>query len=114
MKICDLHTHSIYSDGTNTPSELIDMAIEIGCSSLALTDHNTVDGLKEFIEVSKNKDIEVVPGCEFSVDYNGKEFHLLGLFIIEIYFDDISKLMKEVNDRKDQINLDLIQKLNDA
>ena len=114
MKICDLHTHSIYSDGTNTPSELIDMATKIGLSSLALSDHNTVDGLKEFIEASKNKDIEIVPGCEFSVDYNGKELHLLGLFINEIYFDDISKLMKEVNDRKDQSNLDLIQKLNDA
>ena len=114
MKICDLHTHSIYSDGTKSPSELINMAIELGLSTIALTDHNTVDGLKEFIEVSKNKDINIVTGVEFSVEYNGKELHLLGLFIDERYFDDISRLMKEVNDRKEQSNINLIENLNKA
>ena len=112
MKTCDLHSHSIYSDGTNTPSEIIELALELNLSSIALCDHNTVDGLVEFIEYGRNKNIEIVPGCEFSVDYNGKELHLLGLYIDEKYFDDISSLMKEVNDRKDQSNIDLIEALN--
>ena len=112
--ICDLHTHSIFSDGTFTPSEIIDEAIKIGLSSVALCDHNTVDGLKEFMHAAENKSIEAITGSEFSVDYNGKELHLLGLFIDEKYFDEISNLMKDVNERKDKSNIDLINKLNHA
>ena len=46
MKTCDLHTHSIYSDGSWTPAQLIDEAERIGLAAIALTDHNTVAGLK--------------------------------------------------------------------
>ena len=51
-KTCDLHTHSVFSDGTFTPAELIDAAIEAGLSALALTDHNTVTGLSDFLSAS--------------------------------------------------------------
>ena len=48
MKICDLHTHSVFSDGTFTPAEIIAEAKKIGLSSVALCDHNTVNGLPDF------------------------------------------------------------------
>ena len=112
MKTCDLHTHSIYSDGTYSPKEIINTAIDIGLSAVALCDHNTVDGLPDFLLAAQSKNIQAVTGAEFSVDYNGTELHLLGLFIPENQFDKVSVLMKDVNERKKQSNIDLIDSLN--
>ena len=49
---CDLHTHSVFSDGTYTPSEIIEKALEIGLSAVALCDHNTVDGIPDFLAIT--------------------------------------------------------------
>ena len=68
-KYCDLHTHSYYSDGTCSPGELIEAAERLGLGAIALTDHNTVAGLPEFLEAARGKRVEAVPGTEFSVDY---------------------------------------------
>ena len=105
---CDLHTHSIYSDGTWTPDALIDGAIEAGLSAIALTDHNTVDGLPSFISAARGKDIEIVTGTEFSVDYKGKELHILGLFITPEHFDEVTEFMAIVHRRKEERNRELI------
>ncbi len=114
MKICDLHTHSVFSDGTYTPAEIVNSSVELGLSAIALCDHNTVDGLPEFLASATNKNIEAIAGAEFSVDYNGTELHLLGLYISPIYFSQVSELMQEVIKRKEQSNLSLIASLNDA
>lgn len=111
-KLCDLHTHSVFSDGTFTPTQLIEKANEMGLSAVALCDHNTVDGLPEFLQAGANSKAEAVAGAEFSVDYNGTELHLLGLCIPERAFSQLSDLMVEVNARKEQSNLDLIASLN--
>ena len=50
---CDLHTHSCYSDGTCTPEEIVDMAACLALSAVALTDHNTVAGLPEFLTAAE-------------------------------------------------------------
>lgn len=55
MQLCDLHTHSNYSDGTLTPLEIIDSAINIGLKAVALTDHNTVAGIPDFLSAAKDK-----------------------------------------------------------
>lgn len=110
-KTCDLHTHSIFSDGTYTPTQLIDEAVGIGLSALALTDHNSVDGLPELISAAVDKPIEIVAGAEFSVDYNGTELHLLGLFIPQVYFSQVTDRMTAYNQRKEQSNIDLIASL---
>lgn len=109
--LCDLHTHSVFSDGTYTPLEIIDSAIAIGLSAVALTDHNTVDGLPDFLEAARGKNINIVPGVEFSVDYNGTELHILGLFIAPEHFDKVAALMEEVNRRKEESNIALIEAL---
>lgn len=109
--ICDLHIHSIYSDGTSTPCEIIEKSIELGVSAIALTDHNTVDGLPFFAEAALGKNIDIVLGTEFSVDYNGKELHLLGLFIKPEHFNKISALMSEVMALKERSNIDLVNAL---
>ena len=114
MKLCDLHTHSVFSDGTYTPKELLSAAEELGLSAIALCDHNTVDGLPDFLSAAKESAVEAITGAEFSVDYQGKELHLLGLFIPEDCFSQISALMEAVMARKMQSNLDLILALNKA
>ena len=114
MKTCDLHTHSVFSDGTYTPAEIIDSAIEAGLSAIALCDHNTIDGLPHFLSAAKSKSIEAVAGAEFSVDLDGKELHLLGLFISPKYFAQISEMTASSNKLKEQSNIELIASLGNA
>lgn len=77
----DLHVHSNKSDGTLTPSQLVEHAVKKGISAFALTDHDTTDGLDEAIHASAGQPVTVVPGIEFSTCYEGKDIHVLGLFI---------------------------------
>lgn len=83
MRAIDLHTHSTYSDGTFSVKELIDRAHEKELAAIALTDHDTVDGIDEAIEYAAEKypDLEVIPGIEFSTENEGKEVHVVGLYI---------------------------------
>jgi predicted metal-dependent phosphoesterase TrpH len=77
----DLHVHSNYSDGVHSPSELIDMALELDLGGLALTDHDTLGGNAEFVKHGTRSGIVCIPGVEISTDYEGYELHLLGYFV---------------------------------
>lgn len=79
MNTVDLHVHSNKSDGSFTPSELVDMAIAKGLTAFALTDHDTTAGVKEAVAYGQEKGIEVIPGIEFSTEYYGKDIHIVGL-----------------------------------
>lgn len=111
---CDLHVHSTFSDGTLTPRELLRAACEAGLSSIALTDHNTVKGLPDFMEAARDFPVEAVPGIEFSVDYLGTELHLLGLYLQPAHYAPITAMMEDFLRRKEQSNIDLVSKLNAA
>ena len=112
-KKCDLHTHSIFSDGTFTPSQIIDEALSLGLGAVALTDHNTIAGLDEFLSYAKGKDITAVPGIEFSTNYRGKELHILGLFVSPEHYGEINDLVGRANERKNESNIALIKALNE-
>lgn len=111
---CDLHTHSTFSDGTDTPARLLELAEELGLGAIALTDHNTVAGLPDFLQAAKDKKVKAVAGTEFSADYNGTELHILGLFLKPEHFSSITALLEDYHQRKEQSNRDLVKKLNDA
>ena len=111
---CDLHTHSTFSDGTDTPTALVEMAKEKGLRAIALTDHNTVAGLPEFLAAAQGKSVRAVAGTEFSTDYNGIELHILGLFLKQEHFAKITDLLEDYRFRKEKSNLDLVAKLNAA
>lgn len=81
MKQIDLHVHSNKSDGTYTPTELVDYALAKGLAAFALTDHDTTAGLKEAHSYGKDKPIEIISGIEFSTEYEGKDVHVIGLYI---------------------------------
>jgi 3',5'-nucleoside bisphosphate phosphatase len=77
----DLHTHSLSSDGTLTPTELVELARAAGIDMLALTDHDTVAGLDEANAAAGRIGLELVPGVEISASWNFQAIHVLGLWI---------------------------------
>ncbi|MQC19018.1 MAG: PHP domain-containing protein [Chloroflexi bacterium] len=78
----DFHCHSNRSDGTLAPGELVDLAARNGVRTLALTDHDTLDGLDEArAAAARHPGFTLVPGVELSCDIPGTEVHLLGLFV---------------------------------
>lgn len=111
MKYCDLHTHSVYSDGTFTPEELISAAKQAGLAAVALTDHNTVAGLPCFLAAAQGSGVEAVPGVEISTDYGEKELHILALFVRPEHYDAITDLMEEMLRRKEESNVALVDAL---
>ncbi len=113
-KLCDLHTHSYYSDGTLSPSELIEEAVSIGLSAIALCDHNTVSGLSEFLEAAEGREIEAIPSVEFSTDYRGTELHVIGMFISKEHYGTITEMMRETQARKEESNKALVAALMNA
>ena len=80
-KLTDLHTHSTASDGTFSPSDVAALAKDAGLASVALTDHDTTDGLDEFMEAGRRLGIETIPGIELAAGYKNTELHIVGLFI---------------------------------
>ena len=79
----DLHLHSNYSDGVQSPTEIIKSAEKIGLAGIALTDHDTLDGLSEFITAESSTPLKRVPGVEISTETDGREAHVLGYYIPE-------------------------------
>jgi len=78
----DLHTHSTYSDGSLTPTELIERAVSRGLEVLALTDHDCTDGIAEALEAArKHPGLLFIPGVELSTDLPQEEVHVLGYFV---------------------------------
>ena len=108
---CDLHTHSNFSDGTDTPTQLVKRAKALGIKALALTDHNTPDGLKEFMEAGKQNDLITVPGCEFSTEFEGKEVHIVGLFFKEKCWAEINDFVELMHLAKRNSNVMMIENL---
>ena len=110
----DLHTHSTYSDGTLTPEALIRLAEDTGLSAIALCDHNTVDGLPDFLAAAETSPVEAVPGIEFSTDYHETELHIIALWIRPEHYPAVTALLQQALERKEQSNLALIAALNRA
>jgi len=77
----DLHLHTVFSDGSLTPEQLIDRASDRKINVIAVTDHDTTGGLTRALEYAVSKEITVVPGIEFSTRKREREIHLLGYFI---------------------------------
>lgn len=112
--LCDLHTHSHYSDGSSSPAEIIDLALAANLKAIALTDHNTTLGLKEFSDYAADKPIEAVTGIEISTDYKGRELHILALFIDPDRYPEIEAKLAPFKSGKSESNRCLAKALNKA
>src|SRR5262245_13877727 len=73
----DLHTHTVHSDGSYTPAEIVDLARRSGLPAVAITDHDTLDGIAPARAAARDA-IEIVPGVEITARFRGRELHLLG------------------------------------
>lgn len=76
--LIDLHIHSSFSDGSMSPSELVTYASRQGLAAIAITDHDTIDGIEEATCAGKRLGVEVIEGLELSIKHREKEVHLLG------------------------------------
>ena len=110
---CDLHTHTNHSDGSSSVCELVREAKEKNLI-IALTDHNTVTGLPEFLSESASLGVTAVGGTELSTVYDGEEFHLLGLFIDPEYYSSVESLCRDYHKLKEQSNIALVNRLCEA
>ena len=81
MGTVDLHIHTTASDGTLTPAEVVDLAKSLGLEAIAITDHDTAAGAGPGVAAGLAAGLEVIPGIEVSVDFRGREIHILGYFI---------------------------------
>lgn len=81
MKRIDLHIHSRASDGHLTPTAVVDAAVAGKLDVIALTDHDTVAGVREAVEAARERPIRVVPGIEVSTRHADAEIHVLGYFV---------------------------------
>ena len=108
----DLHTHSTFSDGSCSPTELVQLAKNIGLSAIALTDHNTISGLEEFEKAGKKYDIETISSIEISTETNDEDFHIIALFIKQDHYNAIEAYLKCAIDSKIESNKLLVKNLN--
>ncbi|QER42439.1 PHP domain-containing protein [Thermodesulfobacterium sp. TA1] len=110
----DLHTHSTASDGTLSPKELVLLAKKEGLQALALTDHDTTQGLKEAYLTAKEVDLPFICGVEISVKIEGPgNFHLLGYFL-DPEVPEIQATLEVLQQAREQRNQKMIEKLQQA
>ncbi len=81
MKYADLHVHSLASDGTYTPGQLIRESINRKLSAIAIVDHDTVGAIGEATAIAAGTDLEIIPGIELTAQYENQEVHILGYFL---------------------------------
>lgn len=103
MKRIDLHVHTTASDGSLTPSEAVCHANALGLSAIAITDHDTCAGVREALAAANTVGIEVIPGIEISVNYQGLGVHVLGYFI-DSDSSAIKRSLAWINDERTQRN----------
>ncbi len=107
----DLHLHSRFSDGLNTPTELVEMAVEKKLSAISLTDHDCLDGVKEAVVAGERNAIEVLAGVELSCEFRGRDLHILG-YGVEPAHLEFQNMLKQFRETRHQRGIKIIEKLN--
>ncbi len=107
----DLHSHTYYSDGAYSPVELVEKASKAGIKTLAVTDHDSVNGVKEAVEAGMDLGVQVIAGVELSTDIDEKDVHLLGLFI-NVNDEELLKYLSFFRDERLYRAKRIVKKLN--
>ena len=113
MDLIDLHTHTTASDGTFSPAEVASMAKKAGLAAVAITDHDTIDGVDEALERGRDIGLEVVPGVEISAEFPTGTMHILGYY--PDYRDgNFQKRLGILQEARKNRNPDIVARLNAA
>lgn len=121
----DLHLHTTASDGSFTPSEVVNKAVQLGLEVIAITDHDTVAGIAEAKAEAAGKELDVIPGIELNTELSNSEIHILGYYIDNnnlalmnelnklraARYDRIEKMIKKLEDQKIEIDFDYVCQL---
>jgi predicted metal-dependent phosphoesterase TrpH len=109
--LVDLHTHSTASDGLYAPAELLQRASAAGLRILALTDHDTTNGIAEARQAAQALDMELIPGIEINTDIGGREVHVLGYFpeYERPAFQEVLQILRDAREMRGQR---IVEKLN--
>ena len=106
----DLHIHSTYSDGTMAPMDLVDLAKKKGLRAIALTDHDTVDGVTEAISSCKENDFEVISGIEIGAKFSDITIHILG-YLFDPDNSTLRTALKKLQDARNERNGQILLRL---
>lgn len=124
----DLHTHSSASDGTDSPAELVRKADAMKLGGIALTDHDSLDGMPEFMMADSSENLRRVSGLEISTEFDGAEAHILGYFVPDDFkplnerleylraarFDRLPKIIRKLNELGIEATLDELNEFLDG
>lgn len=118
MSLIDLHVHSNVSDGTLSPTQVVEHAVQQGLSAIALTDHDTVDGVKEAMDAAaslsaKGHNIRVIPGTELSVAYKNRDIHIVGLFL-DVHHKEFNDFLNVAKEGRIARNRKMVENLQNA
>ncbi|MBQ7341387.1 MAG: PHP domain-containing protein [Oscillospiraceae bacterium] len=111
MKRIDLHTHSLCSDGAQTPADVVRTAKEAGLTAIALSDHDCIDGVQEAMDAGKALGVEMIPAVELSAQ-SDTELHILGYFI-DIHNKKLQDMMAYALQVRDERQEEVCRKLNE-
>jgi predicted metal-dependent phosphoesterase TrpH len=111
MGFIDLHTHSNASDGSCPPREVVRLAKQRGLKALALTDHDTIDGLAEAVAAGEEFGLEIIPGVEISAKHPIGSMHILGYFL-DYESDLLAQRLAVLKQARQDRNPQIIDKLN--
>lgn len=109
--LIDLHTHSHFSDGSDSPTHLVTLAAKAGCSAIALTDHDTVRGVPEARTAAEQHGLELIAGVELSCHTEKRTVHILGYFL-DIDDARLQERLESQRTLRDERNVQLVAQLN--
>ncbi len=109
-KLIDLHTHSTASDGSLSPEELVGYAKRKGAAAVALTDHDTIEGVEKALTAGEKEGLEVIPGLEISAQYPGGTMHILGYYI-DPAEPNLNRELQQLQEARQERNPKIISKL---
>ena len=109
--VIDLHTHTTFSDGSLTPAQLVKEAAAIGLTAVAVTDHDTVDGLPEALAAGERHAIEVIPGVEINLEHDQVTMDMLGYFLAGTPTGELQRELTELRTYRDERNARMVARL---
>ncbi len=108
--IIDLHSHTIHSDGSSTPSEIVELGKSNGARAVAITDHDTIGGLREGRDAAGKLGVEFVNGIELSAEYSPGTMHILGYYIDDEH-EQLAAKLQELRAARDRRNPEIAIRL---
>jgi predicted metal-dependent phosphoesterase TrpH len=113
MKYADLHLHTVFSDGTYTPKQLIADSIRCGLSAISIVDHDTVEAIAPAMELAEGEGIEIIPGIELTAEYERLEIHILG-YLLDYKNEELRERLLSLRKTRVERVYKILEKLKEA